>query len=211
VGLIYTIRTRGLTWVAVHTSLWLFDKFFEYALYPYAILHLGLVYGTAVMMFLSFLICWGLIALYDKVANMGLRDALGFETIKDVGEATRKRFKVGRSGFAGGASRFIAFIYLTFWHDPMTTLILMRPKDSYQMTGREWRLFLASVVLSNISWAFIVFGGIELVQYLFPRPEDLIYGDTLSTLAYAWEQLVGLVFELWDKVCLVIEEFVKKT
>lgn len=210
-GLIYAIRTRGPVWVTVHTSLWLFDKFFEYALYPYAILHLGLIYGTAVMMFLSFLICWGLIALYDKVGNMGLRDALGFETIKDVGEATRKRFKVGQTGFVGKASRFIAFMYLTLWHDPMTTLILMRPKDSYHMTGREWKLFLASVAISNISWAFIVFGGIELVQYLFPDPEQLIYGDTWSALTYAWEQLVALVINLWQTAESVIEEFCRNT
>ncbi|MBP6868849.1 MAG: hypothetical protein KBC16_01940 [Candidatus Pacebacteria bacterium] len=206
-GLINTIKTRGPLWVTVHTSLWLFDKFFEYALYPYAILHLGLVLGTSVMMFLSFLICWGLIGLYDTVGNRGMRDALGFETIKDVGEATRKRFRIGSNGVVGGISRFFAFIYLTLWHDPMTTLILMRPKDSYQMKGEEWRTFLASVVLSNISWAFFVFGGIELAQVLFPEPEQLLNGNAFSALAYAWEKLAVLVIEFWH----LVQEFVGNT
>lgn len=199
-GLVYTVRTRGPVWATVHTSLWIFDKFFEYVLYPYAILSLGLVFGTTVMMFLSFLTCWGFITLYDKVGNMGLRDALGFETIKEIAEGTRKHLKIRQNGIRGSISRCIAFLYLSIWHDPMTALILMRPKDTYKMGAREWRLFLVSVALSNVSWAFIIFGGIEILTYLFPRPEDLLNENYWQALGIAWERLTSLISSGWQGV-----------
>lgn len=68
----------------VHYGLWLFDRLFEYILYPTAIIQLGLVCGTGLMMFVSFLVCWGLLVLYDWVSSHWVRDALGFETLKEV-------------------------------------------------------------------------------------------------------------------------------
>lgn len=189
-GLINAIKNRGLVWVLVHTGLLLFDKFFEYVLFPIAILHAGLVYGTLVMMVLSFFVCWGLIGLYDTVGNRGLRDALGFETVKEVGTSIRKKFRIGAGGFMGAVSKFAAFLYLSVWHDPMTTTILLRPANSYRMDKSSWGTFLWSTMLSNASWGFVIWGGFELIERLFPGATDWIRDtlDTISSLAaqYIW-------------------------
>lgn len=98
-GLIQTIKTRGLLWVAVHAGLWLFDRNFEYVWYPWMILKTGLFTGTGIMMLASFLVCLGLVKFYDWLSTINVEnlesafqrrlvctfaDALGFETLKDV-------------------------------------------------------------------------------------------------------------------------------
>lgn len=172
--LIDTIKSRGLLWLAAHGSLWLFDKFFDFVLYPAAIITYGPLAGTAVMMAASFSICWGLICLYDWVSNHVVRDALGFETIKEAGGEFQKWVSTkwplrnwnlvpGRLGF-----RTLAFLYLSLWHDPMTCLILMRPKDTHVMGRREWLLFLGSVFASNAAWGLMVWAGVETIEALLP-------------------------------------------
>lgn len=92
-SLIQTIRNRGLLWLSVHSGLFLLDRFIEYVLYPVSIVGLGLVKGTGLMMLVSFLLCWGLTALYDWLSARAQNapaasswriwmDALGFETLK---------------------------------------------------------------------------------------------------------------------------------
>lgn len=100
-GLVHTIKTRGLLWLAVHGALFVLDKYIEFVLYPASILNWGLLLGTASMMALSFVLCWSLIVFYDwcatrdtsKIQNPRLRkfvetltDALGFETLKETGQ-----------------------------------------------------------------------------------------------------------------------------
>lgn len=103
---------RGLLWAALNVGIWIFthgalmvfDRWFEYVLYPKSILALGATTGIAVMTIVSFLICWGLIVLYDWFARLewshvrnpialkfltGLQDALGFETLKETAGKVR--------------------------------------------------------------------------------------------------------------------------
>lgn len=83
-GLITAIKNRGPLWVTANGSLWLFDRFFEYGLYPYAEYRCGVFLGTALMMALSAVICWLFIVLYDYVSNNWVRDALGLESVKEA-------------------------------------------------------------------------------------------------------------------------------
>jgi hypothetical protein len=104
-NLIQIIKQRGLLWVTVHALLFALDRSIEFYLYPVSIIGLGLVYGTGVMMLLSLVLCLLLIWLYDWVSTSHeelpawhpvwakrierailphLKDALGFETLKEV-------------------------------------------------------------------------------------------------------------------------------
>lgn len=172
--LIETIRSRGPLWLAAHGSLWLFDKVFEFVFYPAAIISFGPIKGIGIMMIASFLVCWGLIYLYDWLSNNVVRDALGFETIKEaageIQEWASKKWPFRNWEMVPGGTGFavFSFLYLSLWHDPMTCLILMRPKDKYTMGKREWSLFLVSVFLSNAAWGLMVWLGVETVEAIFP-------------------------------------------
>lgn len=167
------IRRRGPVWVVAHTSLWLFDRFFEFVLYPVAIIELGLLLGTATMMVLSFFICLLLIWIYDTVSLRWVRDVLGFETLKEVGREARER--AGRwlgsrnPGDRGLRTyRLFLFTYLSVVFDPMTCLVLLRPAGLHRMGAAEWRVFLGSVLVSNAVWGVIVWLGVEAVMEVFP-------------------------------------------
>jgi len=173
VRLLQAIRERGPLWVATHTALWFLDRATEFVLYPIVIYFLGPVSGIAVMMLYSFLVCWGLIVLYDWVSNNWIRDTLGFETLKEAGEGfegwlgrtwpfTLLDLRSGSRAFRAGL-----FVYLSVMFDPMTCLIIMRPKDRHAMGIGEWKTFLGSVVLSNVSWGILIWFGIETITELW--------------------------------------------
>jgi hypothetical protein len=172
-GLVTTIKTRGLLWATVHAANWAFDWVFNYILYPYVLIKLGLITGTAIMMVLSFFICWGFVRLYDWVSMNWVRDALGFETIKeavnDLSEWLERRQTVGRiARESKPAFKSVSFLYFTLIHDPMVCLILMRPRHTHMMGKDEWKIFLGSVFLSNVTWGLMVWVGVETIQSLFP-------------------------------------------
>lgn len=243
--LIQRIRNRGLLWIAIHTNLWLFDRFFEYGLTPYVILKTGLVYGTLILMALSFLVCWLLTLVYDYVSINWVRDAMGLETIKEIhadfeewrkGDSRLLRYarvlsravktpfvwvfskwpepreheRENRDILAGShhddligsrikvSRRFVSleiskqqlvlFLFLSLFKDPMTTLIIFRPANSHTIGRREWGIFLASVFISNASWALTVWTGIEVVDLVFPGFREWVTRimDLVLSLDWSW-------------------------
>ncbi|KND49210.1 MAG: hypothetical protein AB203_02320 [Parcubacteria bacterium C7867-008] len=188
-GLLKAIKSRGLLWVSVHGLLFAFDKYVEYILYPKALDSYGMVKGLGVMIVFSLVVCWALLLFYDWVSTIdmsqvkhpllqklvyALSDALGFEGLKEIGTHFHSRFfalvrihpLLGR--VINGLGRVLFFLYLSFNHDGMTCIILMRPAHSHRMTISYWMLFLASVVLSCVGWAIIVGTGMYLLQTYVP-------------------------------------------
>ena len=166
------IRSRGPLWATAHAGLYLWDKVFDFLLYPLAILQYGLLWGTMVMMSASLLICVGLIYLYDRLASTQFRDLLGFESLKEAARAAGRIGVMSRLGVADNRlsrplARFGLFLYLSVWFDPMTCTIFMRPADHYAMSPKYWSIFAISVLLSNGCWALLVYFGVESVQALF--------------------------------------------
>ena len=165
------LRERGAVWAGAHTTLYLWDKFFDFVLYPLAIVELGLIWGTAVMMAASLVICIILLKLYDNLGATRFRDLLGFESIKEATAAVRQsRLGQWGAGAGGSAASFTGkiglFLYLSIWFDPMTCTIFMRPADQYHMTARYWAIFVLSVFISNAIWALLVYAGVETVGEL---------------------------------------------
>lgn len=166
------VRARGPLWAAAHLSLYLWDKLFDFVLYPLAIIQHGLLWGTALMMSASLVICVALIALYDRLSSTRFRDLLGFESIKEAAAAAGQsrlasRLRLADTWFSRLVARGMLFLYLTVWFDPMTCTIFMRPADHYEMSPRYWSVFALSVLISNGYWAALVYFGVESVQALF--------------------------------------------
>lgn len=125
-----------------------------------------------------------------------LTDALGFETLKEAGVGLHERllrpleikpasnaFEVVGVTWLSGLElarkyvvapiarhwfRPVLFIFLSLKYDPMTCLILMRPAYKYGMGIKEWKIFLASLVISCTSWALLVWGAMEGIKKFSP-------------------------------------------
>jgi hypothetical protein len=136
-----------------------------------AIIEFGLLWGTAVMMTASLIICVALLQLYDNLGSTRFRDMLGFESVKQATAAVRQsRFGLLGAGAKGTAARMAGqiglFLYLSLWFDPMTCTIFMRPADQYRMTTGYWTLFGLSVFIGNAVWGLLVYAGVETIGEL---------------------------------------------
>jgi len=140
---------------------------FDYALYPFVMWRLGLLWGCVVMTVLSAMICYLTLLFYDWAK----KDWLGIEAIKEL----RDDNKQGRIALYIGAllrrSNWFALIFLSAKFDPFIVTAYMRP-GSYQFNGlaaREWRIFWASVLISNLYWSFVAFTGVTVVLWAWQR------------------------------------------
>lgn len=62
----------------------------------------------------------------------------------------------------------IVFFYLSLVFDPMTCTVMMRPKGTHTMGGRDWTIFFLSVVVGNVVWGLMVWTGVETLEALMP-------------------------------------------
>lgn len=136
---------------------------FDYVLYPFTIYHLGVLPGGAVMAGLSFLVCLLSLWCYD----WSKRDWLGIEAIKSM-----KSYDGGsRAGrlFAWLMQKGdpVAVVVLSIKFDPFITMIYLRDGAFNGMTRRDWRIFLASFLISNAYWILACYMGISLVEWLW--------------------------------------------
>jgi len=138
---------------------------FDFLLYPFVIYRLGLLKGGIIMMALSLLACVILLWFYD----WSKRDWLGIETIKGMKDYLGDS-KLGRfTAWILRRSDPVVFLFLSIREDPFITLIYMR-HGCHQFNGmsaRDWRIFLSSVVISNIYWALAAYMGISVVEWLW--------------------------------------------
>lgn len=132
----------------------------------------GPLFGTALMMIASLVVCLLLLMLYDRLGRARFRDVLGFETLKEVSEGLLRSRLAQFASIAGASAIRIAakvglFLYLSVWFDPMTCTIFMRGFGVYRMSRTHWLLFGGSVLVSNLVWAALVYVGVESVRGLF--------------------------------------------
>jgi hypothetical protein len=156
------ITNRLCVLVAGYTGnqlqVWLFD----YVLYPFVIWRAGLGWGLLIMAVLSFLLCWSMLRFYDWSGQ----DWLGIEAVKRLRESRDSTGWRGRLGRLLRRSDLLAFVVLSLRFDPLITTLYLRPAERAfrGLSGSDWRLFVASVALSNVYWSLVAYGGIELVR-----------------------------------------------
>lgn len=136
---------------------------FDFLLYPYVIYQFGLAWGFPVLLILSFLLCYGTLVFYD----WSKQDWLGIEAIKEVKEYEgNSRFRK-IAAWALRRSDPVAILFLSLKFDPFITVIYMR-KGSRKFNGlsrRDWRIFLASLVIGNAYWSLAAYMGVTLFEW----------------------------------------------
>lgn len=150
---------------------------YDFAVYPDLIASYGLVRGWLYAVLGSTILCLLTLWFY----NLTKQDWLFIETVKHVrdGQAI-SRF---RKFFRDLANRgdMVAFFFLCLWQDAFTITVYMRKGvENYTMTTRDWKIFWASTLVSEVWWGLLVFGVIEtfkrwLVLFLPPPILNWLY------------------------------------
>ena len=154
---------RCIQWIAgfgVHKTI---DYAFDYALYPWVIFKLGLLYGGIVMAVLSCLDCLVLLRIYDWLK----RDWLGIEFVKEIQNyaGTSRLMQALRWLLTRGDG--IAFLVLSIRFDPFITTAYLRRGRYNGLSSRDWRIFFGSVIVSNTAWALVCWSGVSVYKKLF--------------------------------------------
>lgn len=137
---------------------------FDYFLYPFVIWKWGVLKGSVVMTFLSFLICWLTIIFYDWAKQ----DWLGIETIKSVKEYDGKSWVGKITSWIMKKGNGVILVFLSIKFDPFITTAYMR-QGAHEYNGlsrRDWTIFLASLVIGNAYWTAIAFTGVSVIEYV---------------------------------------------
>jgi len=148
---------RTTQWLVGFLTHKFFDEAFDFVLYPFVIFWLGLLWGGFVMASLSLLNCYLLLKLYDWLK----RDWFGIEFVKAFrlyNGTSRWRKALAWLLNRGDA---VAFVVLSVRYDPFITTAYLRHGIYSGMTSRDWRVFLGSVLVSNLVWALCCYGGIR--------------------------------------------------
>ena len=114
-------------------------------------------------MILSMFVDLGTLKFYDWFK----KDWLALETLKDL--QNRKNFWGKLFNFVHDKNVFVTVIVLSLTSNAFIVTAYMR-KGSFQYNGltkRDWNIFLASSLLTNLYWVFLIAGGIEIIKYLY--------------------------------------------
>lgn len=130
---------------------------FDYVLYPAVIVWLGYVWGgllmTVLVTFLNMLIIWA----YDWSKT----DWLLIETLKEVKteESDTRWMRIVRAILKKGD---IPAFFILSLDDPVTTTLYLRDgiREYNGMRSRDWWIFIASSIVSNLYWIL----GIAIVM-----------------------------------------------
>ena len=142
------------------------EFFFDYTLYPFVIVTMGMLWGGLVMTVLSATICYLYILFYD----WSKQDWLGLELLKEARDGEQMESWLGRKAQAiarkGDVAAFFAFSVYT---DPFVTTAYLRKGSGFYngMTRRDWKIFFASVAVANLAWIGVVSGAIEAIRWVF--------------------------------------------
>ncbi|MEK7145062.1 MAG: hypothetical protein AAB794_04395 [Patescibacteria group bacterium] len=145
---------------------------YDIIVYPLLIVKYGFVHGWLYAAAGSTMLCLGTLWFY----NATKQDWIGIETIKLV----RDGEKEGRIGsfFQNLAKRgdTLAFLFLCLAKDGfITTIYMRRGSGNYAMAARDWKIFWASTLVSEIWWGLLVFGAIEAFRiWLAPLIDPIL-------------------------------------
>ena len=140
------------------------DYVFDYAIYPAALLLLGYGWGSFSMICVSALGNLLLIRAYD----WSKRDFFLIESLKAIKESSGGSIWRRRIGALLRSSDAVAFFVLSWLEDALiVTLYLRRGSHLYNgFTRRDWCIFAASTMTSNLLWILSLMSIIEVASFL---------------------------------------------
>lgn len=128
-----------------------FNWFFDNVLYVYVVYTLGMVKGGALMMAASFVQCAVTLVVYQRMRI----DWVGTGLLAEI-RARRERTRLERA-LVWASERHPAFIFtlLCVFQDPFITAAWFKQGSFERLTRRDWALFSAAVVVSNLYWILL--------------------------------------------------------
>lgn len=137
---------RRITEVGIgHTLYATFNWFFDNILYIYVIYRLGLITGGALMTLLSLLQCAATLMLYERM-RIDWVGAGYIATLKHITNPTGWQRIILRCQQSGAVAVFFA---LCIFSDPFITTAYFREGRFDGLSGRDWKIFIASGFASN--------------------------------------------------------------
>ena len=125
---------------------WLFDN----VLYVYVVMTLGVLKGGALMMGLSFIQCAATLVAYQRMRIDWLGAGLLFEIKRKPARTRLENVLV----WASDRHPAIIFTLLCVLQDPFITAAYFKHGSFGRLSGRDWTLFVAAVIVSNLYWIF---------------------------------------------------------
>jgi hypothetical protein len=140
------------------------DYIFDYAIYPAALLFLGYGWGSFAMICVSAMGNILLIRAYDwSQQDFLLIEAL--KAIKESSEGSSGKRQLGRLLRSGDG---LAFVALSWLEDALVVTLYLR-RGSYLYNGfarRDWYIFAASTLTSNLLWSLSLISIIEITTLM---------------------------------------------
>ncbi|MGE0388041.1 MAG: hypothetical protein AB7Q97_25225 [Gammaproteobacteria bacterium] len=128
-----------------------FNWFFDNVLYVYVVYQWGMLRGGAVMTALSFLQCAATLIVYQRMGIDWVGAGL-LAQMKRKPEPTRvERLLV----WAADRNRVLIFVLLCVFQDPFITTAWFKEGRFDALTRRDWHIFVAAVLVSNLYWIFV--------------------------------------------------------
>ena len=140
------------------------DYAFDYLLYPAALIMVGYLWGGIAMTLASVVLNLLVIRAYDWAK----RDFLLLETLKQLRTTDSPHW--GKRLLAKALSKgdFAAFFILSWFEDAIVVTLYLR-KGAGKFDGlsrRDWAIFWASTLVSNLMWAGSLISLIEVYRLL---------------------------------------------
>jgi hypothetical protein len=151
--------------IGISVNTFVSSYLFDYLLYPFVVWKLGIIQGGLLMTALAGIFCYLTFVFYD----WSKKDWLGIETVKSLKNYDGAA-KLGRmASWFMKQSDPVVMLFLSIKYDAFITTAYMRP-GSHQYNGlnkRDWTIFGASLVISNLYWTLASFMGVSLIEYVW--------------------------------------------
>jgi hypothetical protein len=135
---------------AGHTLYAAFNWVFDNVLYVYAVFTLGVFRGGALMMTLSLLQCALTLLVYQRMRI----DWVGVGWLADIRRKTLRSRAEETLVWASNRHPALIFTALCILQDPFITTAYFKQGSFLLLKSRDWVVFLAAVVVSNVYWIF---------------------------------------------------------
>ena len=126
---------------------WVFDNI----LYVYVVYTLGVLRGGALMMAASFVQCAITLVAYQRMRI----DWVGTGLLAEI-RARPQRTRIERAlVWASNRHPGLIFTLLCVFQDPFITSAYFKQGSFERLSRRDWAIFVAAVVVSNVYWIFV--------------------------------------------------------
>lgn len=126
---------------------WVFDNI----LYVYVVYTLGVLRGGALMMAASFVQCAVTLVVYQRMRI----DWVGTGLLAEIrAKPTRTRVE-NALVWASNRHPGVIFTLLCVFQDPFITAAFFKQGSFERLSRRDWAIFVAAVLVSNLYWIFV--------------------------------------------------------